>query len=162
LHPRGAARLSIEDAIVGRFGPLHPSVADALDLGASVQVIELDLVALETVGKKTPKFRPIPKLPAVTRDLSLVLRDDARAGDIQTLIREAAGELCESVEVVTEFRGGSVPAGHRSVTFRVVYRDPRAASHPDEARTLTDKDVDSRQNAIIELAEKRLGATLRG
>lgn len=162
LHPRGAAELLLNDAIVGHFGPLHPSVADALDLGASVQVIELDLAAIEAIGKNVPKFRPIPKLPAVTRDLSLVLRDDVQAGDIQSLIREAAGELCESVDVVTEFRGGSVPAGQRSVTFRVVYRDPRAATHPDEARTLTDKDVDGRQSAIIALAEKRLGATLRG
>ena len=74
----------------------------------------------------------------------------------------AAGELCESVEVAAEFRGGSVPEGHRSLTFRVTYRDPKAASAPDEARTLTDKEVEGIEQAALAQASRDFGATLRG
>jgi|GEM_PF-4379461 len=77
-------------------------------------------------------------------------------------IQHAAGELCESVELGAEFRGGSVPEGHRSLTFRVVYRDPKARTDPESARTLTDVEVESIQAKALERASSDLGATLRG
>ena len=77
-------------------------------------------------------------------------------------IREAAGSLCESVQLAAEFRGGSVPEGHRSLTYRVVYRDPKAAEQAEEARTLTDKEVDQLQQQVLRSTQERVGATLRG
>ena len=100
-------------------------------------------------------------LPATTRDIALVVREEVPAGDVEKVIREAAGELCESVQIFDVFRGPSLPEGHRSLAFHVVYRDPRAATAPSEARTLTDREVDERHAAVVAKANVELGATLR-
>ncbi len=162
LHPRGAAELLVEGVPVGVFGPLHPDVVDAFDLAGPAQIIELDLAQLEAVGKRMPRYQPIPKLPAIVRDLSLVVDEQVPAGTVQELISKAAGELCESVELAALFQGGSVPAGQRSLTYRVVYRDPKSRTDVEHARTLTDKEVDQLQAQVLRVAQQELGATLRG
>jgi phenylalanyl-tRNA synthetase beta chain len=161
LHPRGAADVWIEGERVGSFGPLHPDVVDRLDVGGPCLVIELDLQAIERVGVATPRFSPIPVLPAATRDIALVVHDDVTAGAVGAAIREAAGELCESVDLFDLFRGGSIPADHRSLAYHVVYRDPKAATDPERARTLTDEEVDRRHAAVVDTVKQRFGAVLR-
>jgi phenylalanyl-tRNA synthetase beta chain len=161
LHPRGAADVLVDSQSVGVLGPVHPDVLSAWDVDAGVVLVELELDELVAVGRKNPRFRPIPRLPAATRDISLVVHDQVSAGEVERVIREAAGELCESVEVFDVFRGQSVPADHRALAFHIVYRDPRAASAPTEARTLTDQEVDERHAAVVAKARAELGATLR-
>lgn len=161
LHPRGAALVTVGDVTVGTFGPLHPDVIDALDLGGPAFVVELDLAAIEALGRATPKYSPLPKLPPVLRDLSLVVSDHTPAETVALAIRETAGELCESVRIASEFRGGSVPEAHRSITFRLTYRDPRSRKD-GEGRTLTDKEVEEIQTRVLREAESRFGAALRG
>lgn len=161
LHPRGAGSISVEGIRVGVFGPLHPDVVDKLDLGGTAFVVELDLRSLDRAGVRTPHYRPIPMLPAATRDIALVVHDDVIAGAVGDAIREAAGELCESVALFDLFRGGSVPADHRSLAFHVIYRDPKAATDPEAARTLTDEDVDRRHQAVVDAVRSRFGAVLR-
>lgn len=161
LHPRGAAAIFVDDALVGKMGPLHPDVDARLDLDGPAYVVEIELSALETLGKRVPRYVPIPKVPSNTRDLSLLLRDDLPAAEVIRAIREAAGEICESVEVVSEFRGGSVPEGHRSLTFRAVYRDPLARQKAEQARTLTDKEVDAVMAQVVETTQRVFGASLR-
>ncbi|HEY2736104.1 MAG TPA: phenylalanine--tRNA ligase subunit beta, partial [Polyangiales bacterium] len=142
--------------------PLHPDVIDALDLGGGAQIVELDLEAIERWGKAVPQFRAIPRLPAVTRDLSLVVSEDTLAGKVGETLEQAGGTLCESIELVALFRGGSLPAGQKSLTFRVVCRDPKARTLAEEARTLTDKEVDEVQSRMLKVAEREFGAALRG
>jgi phenylalanyl-tRNA synthetase beta chain len=161
LHPRGAAEVLVDGAIVGHFGPLHPDVLSAFDLGTSAVLVELDLEAVERLGNVTPRYRPIPRVPAITRDLSLLVTDDVLAGRVAEVLEKAAGELCESLEVVADFRGNPVPNGQRSLTFRVVYRDPNARRGGDEGKTLTDKDVEAVERRMLDTAKNELGATLR-
>lgn len=161
LHPRGAGVIRVAGQEVGRLGPLHPDVVEAFDLDGSALVVELDLSVLERVGTLSPRYRPIAKLPAISRDLSLLVDDRTPASDVARMIRTVAGELCESAEPAVEFRGGSVPPGRRSLTFRIVYRDPRAQTDPDRARTLTDKEVDEIQARVLSRAAEELGVTLR-
>ena len=162
LHPRGAADVLVDGQRIGQFGPLHPDVLKTWDLEmAGVVAIEIDLSGLSRVRRAGVRYAPVPRLPAATRDIALVVREEVRAGDVERVIREAAGELCESVEIFDVFRGPSLPAGHRSLAFHVVYRDPRAASAPSEARTLTDREVDERHAAVVAKANAELGATLR-
>jgi phenylalanyl-tRNA synthetase beta chain len=148
LHPRGAAWIVVGGVVLGSLGPLHPDVIDALDLGGPAQVIEIDLAAVEMLGKPTPKFRPIPRLPAVLRDIALVVDAAVSSANLEKEIREAAGDLCEKVELFDVFVGGAIPAGRRSLAFRVVYRDPKAATDPDSARTLTDQEVEERHERV--------------
>ncbi|HEY3494925.1 MAG TPA: phenylalanine--tRNA ligase subunit beta, partial [Polyangiaceae bacterium] len=161
LHPRGAAEVFVEGTLVGRFGPLHPDVVRDFDLGGPAQVVEIDLDALEALGKAVPRYRTIPRVPPVTRDLSLVVAEDVTAGRVSSVLGKAGGELAESIDVVAEFRGGSVPAGRRSLTFRVVYRDPKARSDAADARTLTDPEVDAVEARMLEAARAELDAALR-
>jgi phenylalanyl-tRNA synthetase beta chain len=124
-------------------------------------VVELDLRELDRLGIRLPQYRPVPGLPAATRDIALVVPDDVSAGAVGDAIREAAGELCESIELFDLFRGGNVPPEYRSLAFHVVYRDPKAATDPDAARTLTDEEVDKRHAAVIDSVRQKFGAVLR-
>jgi phenylalanyl-tRNA synthetase beta chain len=162
LHPRGAGDVLVDGKRIGQFGPLHPDVLKVWDLEMTgVVAVEIDLTELASVRRLGVRYAPIPRLPAATRDIALVVREDVQAGAVEKVIREAAGDLCESVQVFDVFRGPSLPAGHRSLAFHVVYRDPRAATAPSEARTLTDREVDERHAAVVAKANAELGATLR-
>ncbi|HVY46806.1 MAG TPA: phenylalanine--tRNA ligase subunit beta, partial [Minicystis sp.] len=161
LHPRAAGELLVGEAIVGVFGTLHPDVADLSGVEGPVVLIELDLDALDAIGAETPRYRPIPVLPAATRDIALVVSEDVPAGSVGDEIRAAAGEVCESVELFDLFRGAGIPDGHRSLAFHVVYRDPRAATDPEHAKTLTDQEVDARHAAVVRAVSSKFGAQLR-
>ena len=162
LHPRGASEIWAGKTLLGSLGPLHPDVVDAFDLGGGAQIIELDLDAVQRLGKATPQFRAIPRLPPVTRDLSLVVGDDVGAGKVSAVLEQAGGALCESIELLGLFRGGSLPEGQKSLTFRVICRDPNARTLAEEARTLTDKEVDEVQARMLKAAQSEFGASLRG
>jgi phenylalanyl-tRNA synthetase beta chain len=161
LHPRGAGVVRVGERAVGQFGLLHPDTIERLDLGGSAVVVELDLDALEALGRATPKAAPIPKLPAIARDMAFTVAEAVAAGEVEGQIREAAGDLCEQVELFDVFRGGSVPEGHRSLAFRVTYRDPLDRAGQEGARTLTDAEVEERHRRVVETVSKRLGASLR-
>ncbi len=88
LHPRGAASVIVDGAEVGCFGPIHPDVADLLDLGGPCIVVTLDVRALGALGFRIPRFSPIPGLPPATRDIALVVHDDVAAGTVGAAIRE--------------------------------------------------------------------------
>ncbi|HEX4341428.1 MAG TPA: phenylalanine--tRNA ligase subunit beta [Polyangiaceae bacterium] len=156
LHPRGAAWISVEGTRIGSLGPLHPDVVESLDLGGTAQVVELDLAAVEPLGRPTPRYRPIPRLPATSRDVALVASESVSAASIEGAIRGAAGDLCESVELFDVFSGGNIADGARSLAFHVVYRDPKTVTDPDAARTLTDEEVDQRHERVRE-AVRSLG-----
>jgi phenylalanyl-tRNA synthetase beta chain len=161
LHPRGAGVVLVEGREVGRLGPVHPDVIERLDLDGECLVVEIDLAELETVCGRVPQFQAIPQLPAVTRDLALVVHEDVESGTLSASIRESAGALCESVELFDLYRGKGLPEEHKSLAYRVVFRDPNASLHPEQARTLTDAEVDACTRAVIEALNTKHGAVVR-
>ena len=154
LHPRGAGVVRLGERVVGTFGPLHPDVVDRFALEGGAVVIELDLRAIEELGLSTPQYRPLPTLPASTRDVALIAAEEVTAGALAGALQSGAGDTCERVEIFDLYRGEGVPKGHRSIAFRLVYRDPKMA------RTLTDVEVDKLHEQAIAGA-KALGATPR-
>jgi phenylalanyl-tRNA synthetase beta chain len=153
LHPRGAALIYVHDTRVGHMGPLHPDVVDALDLDGEAMVVELDLEAMGKLGTRTSRYAPIPRFPASSRDVALVIKDGILAGDVLAAVREAAGPLAEDVRLFDRFTGAPVPAGHASLAFRVVYRSAD--------RTLTDAEIDQSHAKVVAAMSARFGATLR-
>jgi phenylalanyl-tRNA synthetase beta chain len=153
LHPRGAAAVVVDGKIVGSFGPLHPDVIAALELPAPCVVAEIDIASLVALGVKPPSFIAFSRFPAATRDVALVVADAVHAGDVEAVLREAAGSLAERVELFDRFVGGAVPAGHSSLAFHVVYRS--------REKTLTDVEVDAQHAKVVEAAKSKFGATLR-
>ncbi len=154
LHPRGAAWIEVAGKRVGSLGPLHPDVGDAFEVGGDAVVVELDLAALQAAGVQPARFLSLPRFPASSRDVSLVVRDDVPAGEVEHAARDAAGDLAEEVSLFDRFVGAHVPPGHASLALHVVYRAPD--------RTLTDADVDARHAQVVSALEKRFGASLRG
>ncbi|NDU79454.1 hypothetical protein GWI34_43755, partial [Actinomadura sp. DSM 109109] len=122
LHPRGEARVLVDGRSVGHMGPVHPDVIDALDLGGELMIVELDLALIGALGQQTTRYSPIPRFPASTRDVALVVKDGIAAGEVLAAVRAAAGPLAEDVRIFDRFTGSPVPAGHASLAFRVVYR----------------------------------------
>jgi phenylalanyl-tRNA synthetase beta chain len=155
LHPRAAAAIELEGRVVGHLGLLHPDTRDALglDLAGDVALVEIDLDALESIGRAPSIYRAIPRLPASARDIALVVSDSVSAGDVERAVRTAAGDLAEDVRLFDRFTGGAIPADHASLAFRVVYR--RAD------RTLTDAEVDAQHAKVVADVTARFGATLR-
>ncbi len=152
LHPRGAAFVHVGGRRIGSFGPLHPDAVEALGLEAEVLVAELDLEPFVT-GPLLPSYTAIPRFPASTRDVALVVKDDIRAGEVEGAVKTAAGPLAEGVKLFDRFVGGQIPAGFSSLAFHVVYRAPD--------RTLTDAEVDSAHANVVKEVGERFGATLR-
>lgn len=159
LHPRGAAFLMLRSGTsrrrIGAFGPLHPDAVEAFGLETGtrdVLVAEIDLEPF-VAGPLLPEYAPIARFPASTRDIALILKDEVRAGEVESAVRAAAGPLAEGVRLFDRFVGGSIPAGSSSLAFHVVYR---AAD-----RTLTDAEVDAAHANVVKSVGERFGATLR-
>ena len=98
-------------------------------------------------------FRPLPVTPAAEFDLALLVPNDMAAAKVEDVIRKNAGELLERLTLFDEFRGGGLPAGMRSVAWRLTFR------HPE--RTLRDKEVSGRREKLLRTLEEELGVRQR-
>ncbi|GAA2059082.1 phenylalanine--tRNA ligase subunit beta [Leifsonia soli] len=158
LHPGRTARLVARGADgsetpVGYAGELLPALADDLDLPRVVAVFELDLDALIAVAPADIVAGVIAGFPAATQDLSLVVREDAPAGEVLRAVREGAGELLEDVRLVDDYRGPGLPDAHKSLTFALRFR---AAD-----RTLTAAEASEAKLAGAARAGELFGAAIR-
>ncbi|MBW1905780.1 MAG: phenylalanine--tRNA ligase subunit beta [Deltaproteobacteria bacterium] len=155
LHPKRSALVTLASRPIGFVGEVHPGVGDDLGLIGRVIYAELDVPALHALSEELgPKqARGLPKFPAVARDIAMLVRDQFSAGEIADALREASKGLAESVKLFDLYRGDQIPDGHRSLAFRVTYRDAEG--------TLTDKRVDKVHASIARLASDRFEATIR-
>ena len=155
MHPKRSAVVNLESRPVGFVGEIHPDVGDDLELIGRVVYAELDVTTLYALGEELgpTQARGLPKFPAVTRDIAMLVREEFTAGEIAEALSEASNALAESVALFDLYRGGQIPEGHRSLAFRVTYRDPEA--------TLTDKRVDKVHSSLAKVARDRFEATIR-
>jgi len=153
LHPGRTARVAVGQTVVGYVGQLHPEVQKAWDL-AETYVFELDLDALLDLADPARRFVPLPKVPAVLRDLAVVVDRDVPAAALEAVIRETGGAILEAVTLFDVYTGDPIPEGQKSVAFSLVFRDP--------ARTLTDEEVAAAHGRIVAALERAYGAKLRG
>ncbi|HJK97924.1 MAG TPA: phenylalanine--tRNA ligase subunit beta [Polyangiaceae bacterium LLY-WYZ-14_1] len=157
LHPARCAMVHLDGARLGVLGAIHPDVLDRFELGGESAVFaELDLDVLREIlrGLGPPQAQPLPRFPAVTRDLALVLPRSHPAGEVAAALAEAGGALAEDVRLFDRYEGPTLPEGHHSLAFRVVYRSA------DE--TLTDAVVDRAHEDLTKAVERRFGAVRRG
>lgn len=152
LHPGRQAALLVGGREVGVFGELHPKVAEAWNLPSRTYVAEIAFEALVESARRQREYRPVPKFPAVSRDVALVVSQDQPSAELAAAMRQAGGELVESLKLFDLYQGEHVKPGHRSLAYRITYR---AAD-----RTLTDADVES-VHAKVRAALQALGAELR-
>ena len=100
-----------------------------------------------------PQLKPLPRFPAIRRDLSLILGEATRYEQVESLIRKVSPQNLEDVEYVTTYRGKPLEKGQKSVTTTLIFRSPTA--------TLTSEQVEPAVQSVIDAAKKELGATLR-
>jgi phenylalanyl-tRNA synthetase beta chain len=153
LHPGKAARLEAAGSIFGSAGTLHPEVAQALDLTGEVWLFELDFRTLAHYRPRRVGVRGLPRFPAVTRDIAVVVDDVFLAETISEEVRTLADPLVESVRVFDCYRGAPIPEGKKSLAYTIAYR----ASD----RTLTDDEVNAVHERVRAHLSARFAVTLR-
>lgn len=152
FHPGRCARVLVCGRPVGHAGELHPAVLRAFDLEGRAVALEIDLEPVLALDLPR-RARPLPRFPAVNRDLGVVVPEEVTAGELLHAIRAANRDLLEAARAFDEYRGSQVPAGHKSVAFTMTFRSPD--------RTLTDAEVDERMEAIRLALHEAYGATFR-
>jgi phenylalanyl-tRNA synthetase beta chain len=154
LHPTRSMGVSCGGEFVGAIGEVDPSVVAAFGIAGRVGWIEVDLGKVLAAPRPPATYKPVSRFPASDIDLAFAVPDDVPAASVAQTLRQAAGELAERVELFDVFRGGQLPAGTRSLAYRLRLRSAE--------RTLTDADVAAVRKACIDAVESVHGATLRG
>ena len=154
LHPGRQALVTIRGGRekIAVLGQLHPLVAKTYGLPAGVFVAQVNVDALYDKTGFEKKFKPIPKYPAVTRDLSMIMQKTVHAEDVETILKKCGGSLLEHFELFDVYEGDRIGENERSLAYSLAFR---AAD-----RTLEDKDVNPLIDKMIaKLKEK--GVELR-
>ena len=138
---------------IGYLGKTDRAIADKLSLRELPAAAELELPALLAGAKHVKQLHPLPKFPAVRRDLTLDVEESLRYERIASLVREVKPDLLEGLEYVTTYRGKQLEAGKKSVTIALVFRSP--------TETLTGEAVETSVQRVIAAAKRDLNATLR-
>ena len=153
LHPGKAALVELGGATLGVAGALHPTITQSADLPGEVWVAELDFAELAHYVPRRLALRPLPRFPAVTRDLAVVVDEAFRAGDILEEIRALQNPHIELVRLFDCYRGAPVPAGKKSLAYTIAYRAPD--------RTLTDEEVNALHAAVLQRLAGRFALEFR-
>ncbi len=152
-HPGRCAILSIDGENVGVMGQVHPLVVKNYGMDCEVYCAELNLSRLMQLRLPDPTYTPLPKYPAVTRDLALVCDEDVTVAQAEKVIAAAAGKLLRDVRLFDIYRGTGVPTGKKSMAFSLELRS--------DERTLTDSDSEGVMNKVLSALKNDLNAVLR-
>lgn len=150
---RYGATVQAGEEVAGWLGELLPTLSERLDLAGPLFVFLLNFEVLCRRAEVFPLYKPLPRYPAVFRDVALVVPEGIPAVQVsQTLYRHGFPWL-EEVRLFDVYEGQPIPAGKRSLAYHLTYRDPE--------RTLTDEAVDRKHEALIQALSEELGAELR-
>ncbi|MET3290675.1 UNVERIFIED_CONTAM: phenylalanyl-tRNA synthetase beta chain [Brevibacillus sp. OAP136] len=152
MHPGRTADVSVNGENIGYVGQVHPALEKAYDLTATY-VFQFDLDKLINLASKLKDYRTLPKFPAITRDLALVVDRSVPAASLTELIHQQSGDLLESVTLFDVYTGERIASDKKSLAFSLVYR------HAE--RTLQDEEVQQSTAKVIEALKEQLGAELR-
>ena len=153
-HPGRCANILIGGEAVGVFGTVHPTVAARYGLSGEVLAAELPLDKLFAAIDPVKLYHPLPKFPASTRDIAVLVDDTVPAASMQAAIEKAAGSILEAVKLFDVYKGKGIPEGKKSVAYSLSMRAPD--------RTLTDEECDEAMKQALAALEKDFGAVLRG
>ena len=152
-HPGRCAVLSIDGKEVGVMGQVHPLVAKNYGIDTDVYCAEINFTKLFACRLPDATYTPLPKYPAVSRDLALVCGEEITVAQAEDVITAAAGKLLRSVKLFDIYRGVGVPEGKKSMAFSLELRA--------DDRTLTDTDSEAVTAKVLQALQEKLGAILR-
>ena len=152
-HPGRCAKVLVNGQEIGVFGQIHPLVAQNYGVDAQLFCAELSFEALFQARGAEAQYVPLPKFPAVTRDIAVVCEESVTVGALEECIRKGAKSLLKEVKLFDIYRGKGVEDGKKSVAFNLVLRA--------DDRSLTAEEADADVKSILETLQKDLGAVLR-
>jgi len=152
-HPGQCAAVMVQGVSVGVFGQIHPLVAANYDVEDALYCAELSFDALFDRHGAEAQYVPLPRFPAVTRDIAIVCAEEVTVGMLERCIRQGSQGLLRKVNLFDIYRGSGVERGKKSVAFNLILRA--------DNRSLTAAEADSEVNGILTLLRQELSAVLR-
>ncbi len=153
FHPGRTAEIRIAGKKAGEIGEVHPDVLENYGLNTRVYVGAIELDHLITNVNLVHQYKPLPKYPAVDRDIAMVVRDEISVGQIEQTIKSKAGKLLEELALFDVYKGGQITKGYKSVAYSLSFRA--------NDRTLTDEEVNKVMEGITKGLKDSLDAELR-
>ena len=133
LHPGRQADVIYNGEVIGYLGEVHPEVLDNYNIGDKAYIAVIDILKVTENATFDRKYEGIAKYPAVTRDLSMVMRKDILVGDIEKVFEKRGGSLLESMTLFDVYEGAQIKIGYKSVAYSLAFRA--------KDRTLEEKDI---------------------
>ncbi|MCF6465211.1 phenylalanine--tRNA ligase subunit beta [Clostridium sp. Cult2] len=153
FHPNRTANILLDGENIGTLGEIHMDVLENYDIDTRVYVAQLNFDTIVREANLDRKYRPLPKYPAILRDIAVVVDSNILVGDLEKIIVENGEGLIEKVELFDVYEGKQILEGKKSVAFSITYRSYH--------RTLKDEEVNTIHQRIIENLENELDAKLR-
>lgn len=151
LHPGRQANIMYGDIVLGYMGEVHPDVADAYNIGTKAYVAVLDMPTIIENANFDIKYTGIAKYPAVSRDLSMVMKKDIMVGQVEEVIRKNGGKLLESCKLFDVYEGDQIAEGYKSVAYSISFRATDHTLEEKEITAVMDKVLKGLENMGIEL-----------
>ena len=152
-HPGRCAEVFVGGRRIGVLGQIHPLVAQNYGVDAEFYCAELDFSQLMAAQGADPEYVPLPKFPAVTRDLALVCDESVTVGALENCITANGGSLLRKVTFFDVYRGKGIDEGKKSVAFSLELRS--------DDKTLSDEDIAPVISKVLGALEEQLHAVLR-
>lgn len=152
IRPGYSARIYAGSHPLGLVGEVNPTVLDRFDLKQRAFIFELNLSDLSARLPDTKQFKPIPRFPAISRDLTMIIDKKIEAGSVIASISDLNEDLVENVHLFAVYEKEPIPPGKRSISIRITYRSP------DE--TLEDDVINDIHKKISERILKQFDASL--
>lgn len=152
-HPGRCAMVSVNGVELGYMGQVHPLVAKNYGFDSEVYCAEINFTKAFQLRLPEPTFTPLPKYPAVSRDLALICDEEITVAQVEDVIVAAAGKLLRQVKLFDVYRGVGVPEGKKSLAFSLELRA--------DDRTLTDADSEAVTTKVLSALAEKLNAVLR-
>ena len=153
FHPGRCAAVWSGDTRLGTLGQIHPDVCAAYGLDGATYCAEIDVVLLHDLEGAEPIYTPLPRFPAITRDIAVVCDAAVPVGELTECIRKAEKNVLRGVKLFDVYTGVGIPEGKKSVAFSLTLRS--------DDGTLTDDHAEEAVHAVLDALRENFGAVIR-
>lgn len=154
MHPGKTALFKKGRDVIATVGEVHPAVLSAYSITKPVYIFELDATTVMKYMAKDLKYKALPKYPATSRDLAMLVDVDVNAADIEKAMTKAAGQNLTQITLFDVYTGKQVEEGKKSLAFSLTFQS--------NDKTLTDAEIDPAIEKIVAKLQKDFNANLRG
>ena len=152
-HPGRTACIYIGNDVIVTFGQVHPKIVENYDMTGEKYLAEINISKIVKYSKSNKKYIPIPKFPAVERDIAIVVDKEIEVGQIEAVIQKQAKKLLEKIQLFDVYHDEKLGDNKKSVAYALTFRDAN--------KTLTDEEINPVMEQVISQLQKSFNAELR-